>query len=75
MWQPDFDDSMIQCSSQPRHRDLAVGDIAIHPPQVQALALLMPGHLTDHAGALQLADDEIALGVGVAVGRMGDLEK
>ena len=46
----------------------------VDPPGCEALAFLMPTHLADDAEALEFVEDEIAFGVGVGIGRVGDLK-
>src|SRR5208283_2604304 len=52
---PSPEGSPVGKSSQPGHRDLAVGDVMIDLPQIQPLALAMPDRLADGAGRSQLA--------------------
>ena len=59
---------------QARRRQFAVGNIVVDAPGFEAIAPLVPGHIADRPAAFQFADDEVALGVGVVVGRMGNLE-
>ena len=60
--------------AESRNGDIAVGDVAIDMLAVDAVAGLLPHDLADRIGIAQLAHDVFALGVGVLVGRVRDLE-
>ena len=65
---------MARPSGQDRRRHLAVGDIVVDAPGVEALALAMPCHVADRPAPFQFVHDKIAFGVRIVVGRVRHLE-
>ena len=59
---------------QARRGDLAVGDVMVNAPGEQTLTGPIRDDAGDRAGRLQFAHDQVAFGVGVRIGRVGDLK-
>jgi len=55
--------------------DLAVGDVVVDLLGGQLLPGLVRRRLADHRVSFQLVDDEVAFGVGIGIGRVGDLKR